>query len=81
MTERAPDEPDDPKPEDEEDQNLELGRIAAEIEQAAAEHRRYHAIDYHIPYPKQWEFHHRHRPPRARRILRHANGQDRNPLL
>ena len=56
MTERPPDEPDDPKPEDEEDQNLELGRMAAEIEQAAAEASSLPRDRLSFPYPKQWEF-------------------------
>jgi phage terminase large subunit-like protein len=39
-----------------EDQDFELGRIAAEIEQAAADARRYRAIDFWSAYPKQQEF-------------------------
>ena len=44
-----------PKPEDD-DQNYELGRMAAEIEQASAENRKYRAKDYWTPYPKQAQF-------------------------
>jgi len=56
MTERPPEKPEDQKPDDEDNKDLELGRMAAEIEAAAADHRRYHAIDYHQPYPKQLDF-------------------------
>ena len=37
-------------------QNYELGRLAAEIEAASAENRRYRAKDYWTPYPKQSQF-------------------------
>ena len=38
------------------DQNYEIGRLAAEIEAASAENRRYRAKDYWTPYPKQSQF-------------------------
>ncbi len=42
------------KPDDE--ANYELGRMAAEIEQAANENRKYRAKDYWTPYPRQSQF-------------------------
>ena len=39
-----------------EDRDVELGRIAAEIEAEAANARRYRRIDFWTPYPKQAEF-------------------------
>jgi phage terminase large subunit-like protein len=38
------------------DQNVELGRIAAEIEAASHEQRRFRAKDWWTPYPKQAQF-------------------------
>jgi phage terminase large subunit-like protein len=39
-----------------EDQDYEIGRLAAEIEAASAQNRRYRAKDYWTPYPKQSQF-------------------------
>jgi hypothetical protein len=36
--------------------NVELGRLAAEIEQASKDQRRFRAMDYWRPYPKQLQF-------------------------
>jgi phage terminase large subunit-like protein len=41
---------------DDEFHNEELGRLAAEIEQAGKESRRYRRMDYWTPYPKQLQF-------------------------
>jgi phage terminase large subunit-like protein len=40
----------------EEHEDIELGKIAAEIEAASAEQRRYRAKDWWLPYPKQAQF-------------------------
>ena len=45
-----------PKAADDVDQNYELGRMAAEIEAAANENRKYQVVDYWVPYPKQSQF-------------------------
>ena len=37
-------------------EDVELGRLAAEIEAASAEQRRYRAKDWWTPYPKQAQF-------------------------
>jgi phage terminase large subunit-like protein len=37
-------------------QDVELGRLAAEIDQASKESRRYRAMDFWSPYPKQLQF-------------------------
>ena len=37
-------------------EDVELGRLAAEIEAASAEQRRYRAKDWWQPYPKQAQF-------------------------
>jgi hypothetical protein len=44
------------KPSTNDEQDVELGRIAAEIEAEAAKARRYRRIDFWTPYPKQAEF-------------------------
>jgi phage terminase large subunit-like protein len=41
---------------DREDNDFELGRLAAEIEQAARDGRRFRAMDHWVPYPKQAQF-------------------------
>jgi phage terminase large subunit-like protein len=46
----------DPTERDEDDENVELGRIAAEIEAVSGERRKYRAKDWWRPYPKQSEF-------------------------
>src|SRR5262245_33013815 len=41
---------------DDDHQDVELGRIAAEIEAASTQKRRYRAKDWWLPYPKQAQF-------------------------
>jgi phage terminase large subunit-like protein len=44
------------QPEPDQHEDVELGRVAAEIEAASAEQRRYRAKDWWQPYPKQAQF-------------------------
>src|SRR6266536_2196996 len=41
---------------DDEHEDVELGRVAAEIEQASRDARKYHAADFWQPYPRQSQF-------------------------